>query len=136
MKKTIVSLVLLACALFCIGNYFYHTIPYQFKIEGAHAMKILSGTTGESIEVSDPDVVAQITEMINSREFTRGSKEAIDGYSYTIAWYDKGGGAIEILYLLDGGSTIIKAKGRRHYHLTERSSPVDFAYLDALFEVS
>ena len=136
MKKTIVSLALLACALFCIGNYFYHTLPYQFKIEGAHAMKILSGTTGESIEVSDPDVVTQITEMINSREFTHGSKEAIDGYSYAIAWYDENGEAIEILYLLERGSTVVKAKGSRQYHLSERSSPIDFAYLDALFEVS
>lgn len=136
MKKTIVSLVILACVLFCIGNYFYHTLPYRFEIEGAHAMKVFSGTTGESIEVSDPDVVAQITEMINSREFTRGSKEAIDGYSYAIAWYDENGGTIEILYLLERGSTVVKAKGNRQYHLTERSSPIDFVDLDALFEVS
>ncbi len=136
MKKTIISLVLLACALFCIGNYFYHSIPYQFEIEGAHTMKIFSGSTGKSIVVSDSDVIAYITEEINLREFTRGNKEAIDGYSYTIAWYGEDGEAIEILYLLGGGSTVIKAKGRRHYHLTKQFSPIDLAYIDALFNTT
>lgn len=136
MKKTVVCLILLACVLYCIGSYLYHSIPYQFEIEGAHTMKIFSGSTGENIEVTNPDVIARITEEINLREFTRGSKETIDGYSYAIAWYGEDGETIEILYLLGGGSTVIKAKTRRHYDLPEDFAPIELADIEALFETT
>lgn len=136
MKRKVVSLILLACVLFCIGNYFYHTVPYQFEIEGAQTVKIFSGTTGESIEVSDTDVIDQLTDMINSRRFTRGDKEAVDGYAYALVWYDADGDVIEMLYLLGRGSTVIKAKSRRHYDLTDGFTPIDLAYIESLFEAT
>lgn len=128
-KKAIVSMILLAAVLFCIGNYFYHAVPMQFEIEGAVKIKIFSGADGKSLEAADPDVIAHITENITSLEFTRGTKEKTDGYTYTVWWFDAYGNKITCLHLMADDSVI---KNDRHYTV-ESGGKIDLSYIDALF---
>ena len=134
MKKAIVCSIFLAAVLFCIGNHVYHSVPVQFEIEGAVKIKIFSGADGKSLEVTDTEVIAHITENITSMEFTRGKKEKTDGYAYSLSWYGANGDEIETLHLTGAGTLI---QNDRHYESAGSvNSEIDLAYIQALFERS
>ena len=62
-------------------------------------MKIFCGSNGESVEISDANVIKHITDDINSFEFDREKRDNIDGFSYAITWYDENGAKIEAITL-------------------------------------
>lgn len=131
MKKKIVLAIAFICVAVCIGNYFYYATPHRFDIPSAAKLKIFNGTTGQSLEVTDTEVISRITENISAIEFERGKKEKIDGYAYTLTWYDADGKVMESLNLLGSGA-IIK-NDRRYTSNGKVNVEIDLEYIDTLF---
>ena len=131
MKKKILLTIALVAIFASLVDYFYHTLPHQFEIRQAAWLKIFNGTTGESLEVTDPEVIQRITENINAIEFKRLDTEKIEGHAFTLTWYDKNNGVIESLYILDSGSVI--KNGRRYQSNGRVICELDLDYIESLF---
>ena len=80
-------------------------ISKTFEVTGADSIVIMSGTTGESVEVTDPETVRELTENINSIEFTRRqSSKNSSGWSYSLRWYVPDGEEIESVTVQGNGT--------------------------------
>lgn len=131
MKKKLLLAIAFVCIIACIGNYFYHNLPYTFDIPSAEKLKIFNGSTGQSLEITDGEVIAHITENLNAIEFKRGKKEKIDGFAYVLTWYDADGKAIESLNVM--GKTAVIKKDRRYQSNGAVNREIDIEYMEALF---
>ena len=66
MKRRLQALVLMVAAVLLIT-----ASIKTFSVQGATAIILRSGTTGESVTITDPDVVAQITDNITRLSYVR-----------------------------------------------------------------
>ena len=76
----LVSLLLAACGK-----------QKTFALEYPKKVLLMSGNTGESVEIADEDVIRRITDNMNSVQLQRKSKINSSGWSYNIRWYDDTG---------------------------------------------
>ena len=95
----------------------------------AKSIKIFRGSSGESVEISDAEVIKRITDNINSVELSREKRDNIDGFSYAISWYDENGAKIEAITVFyeskvsyDGWIYTVKNNGE-----------IDIEYVDIFF---
>lgn len=92
MKKHLILISLtLICCLFLTSC----DKKMTFAIENTETILVMSGTTGKSIEITDKDIIQQITDNINSLSFERGSRINSSGWGYNIRWYNAAGDEIE-----------------------------------------
>ena len=95
MKRRLVLICLaLICGLtllFVVG----HSTEKTFDIKGVTRIAVMSGSTGKNVDITDQDLIQQITDNISSIRFKRGSRINSSGWSYNIRWYDAGGQEIE-----------------------------------------
>ncbi len=101
MKKLIIFCLTLA--LFTISLVGCAKREIQFEIGTASKVKIFSGSTGRSAEITDAEVIKTITDDINSHKFTKDkSSKNWEGFSYYITWYDADGEQMEEVVLMNG----------------------------------
>ncbi len=105
MKKWIPIVLMLMTAL---AVFVYRTIDKPFFITDAESLVITSGSSGESIVVTDAGDIGHITNIICDMSYSKGGKDDSDGWSYSLKWLDKDGNTIEALALSGDGSTVIR----------------------------
>ena len=92
MKRRLLALALMVAAVLLIT-----ASIKTFSVQGAAAIILRSGTTGESVAITDPDVVAQITDNITRLSYVRIFLPSSGGWSYWLQWYDADGNLIDQL---------------------------------------
>ena len=128
MRKIIAVVLALICVLGLVGC---SSEPKTFEIEGAEKLIVMSGATGESIDITNADDIKYITDNINALNFSKGEKVNSDGWSYSLQWYDKNGDSIENLALLGDGYTVIY--DGYYYKGMTVDYEIDLTFLDGLF---
>lgn len=124
-KKCLTVLLSLACVLLlagCGGNY------KKFAIEGAAQLTVTSGSTGETVTITDPAIIEQVTGSVNGADFYRGSLSILhDGWSYRLRWYDADGGKLEDI-------TVLNSRGidYQNHFWTAGDGEINAALLDSL----
>jgi len=78
-----------------------------FFIAEAETLAVVSGMTGERIDITNTDDVKYIADNINTLAYERGEKVDSDGWSYELQWFDGDGVCIERFTILGDGSTIV-----------------------------
>lgn len=85
MKKWSPLVLILLCILTLAGC----AKTKDFKIAGAQRILLMSGSSGETVEITDMDTVRQITDNMTSLTFERGlSSKTTTGWRYNLRWYD------------------------------------------------
>ena len=89
MKKGLCPFVLLALLLLAACG---ETIT--IAADDVASIELQSGMTGESITITDPDVIAQITDNFNSLRYEEIGPHDSEGWGYRLKWYDADGNVI------------------------------------------
>ncbi|MBQ3078280.1 MAG: hypothetical protein IJC43_10520 [Clostridia bacterium] len=105
--------------------------PKTFVIEGAQRLSVMSGTTGERIELTSAEDIAYLTDNIGALSFSKGDKVNGDGWSYSLCWYDESGKELETVTLLGDGVTIVF--DGRYYQSMSIDEEIDLAFLEGKF---
>ena len=96
MKKKAIVIVAVAL-LVALGIYFF---PQKANIGEAARIEIRDGSNGNSVEITEPEDIARITDNINELSFVRTTLTAgTGGWSYWLIWYDAEGNEMESLVL-------------------------------------
>ena len=102
----------------------------SLRIGEAARVTLTSGATGETVEITAPEVIEAITGDIEALSFKRGgSSRHSSGWSYRLRWYDADGAVRKEIVILDGGS--ISAEGR---FWSAAGGTIDTGRLAALLE--
>ncbi len=125
-KRTAIFLaaVLVFCLFGCSSD---ETV---FEITGAESLVITSGSTGDSITVTDAGDIGHITDSVCGLSYSKGSKVDSDGWSYSLKWLDKDGSTIESLTLLGDGTTVIR--DGYYYKANSTDTAIDLEFIAAL----
>lgn len=123
MKK---HFVIVCLALICCLALASCSAEKTFNIDGVAKIEVMSGNTGESVEVTDKDVIQQITDNINSVKFQKGSRIDSSGWSYNIRWYNADGQEIENMSTGADGSHLFYD----NYNWSTVSGSIDTGLLD------
>ena len=102
-----------------------------FEITGAEKLTVMSGATGESIDITNTDDIKYITDNINALKYSKGEKVNSDGWCYALQWFDQNGEIIEKLTLLGDGYTIIY--DGHYYKGMSVDYEIDLSFLDNQF---
>ena len=131
MKKylRIVLIVLLIVAT--ISILLFYMLPKRFDPQNATRLTVFVGSTGEKIEITDRDTIEEISESITTNSFRRGKRAYIDGFRYTLTWYDESGNSLLSLSLLGDSDKLIY--NGRFYHV-KGDAAINHAPIDALLE--
>lgn len=89
MKKGLCPFALLALLLLAACG---ETIT--IAADDVASIELQSGMTGESITITDPDVIAQITDNFNSLRYEEIGPHDSEGWGYRLKWYDADGNVI------------------------------------------
>lgn len=127
-KKALFPLVLLFVLTAALLFFFR---PYTFDLSQAHTLVIQSGTTGEKVEITNPQKIARIADQFVSLRFYRKTKAHSDGWSYSLSWYDAQGNEQGSLTILSPGEALWKD----HYY-TVRRGVVDTGLLEEWMEIN
>lgn len=123
MKK---YLILISLALICCLSLTSCGKKMTFAIENTETILVMSGNTGKSVEITDQDIIQQITDNINSLSFERGSRINSTGWSYNIRWYNADGDEIENMSTGGTGTNLFYGG----YNWSIVSGNIDTALLD------
>ena len=113
MKKSIIAgLALLCVCMIILGGCSSAPETKTFSFESPQKITVTS-ISGEKKEVTDEDIMQQITDNITSIQFERGeSSEDTNGFGSMISWYDTNGDVMETIdieVINDVLSTILEA---------------------------
>ena len=74
------------------------------KFINLRKIEIQSGNTGETVEVTEEEVISQIADIL-SLEFEKGEKSNDStGWSYSVRWYDTEGKQIDTVVIMNDGT--------------------------------
>ena len=127
-KKALFPLVLLFVLTIALLFFFR---PRTFDLSQAHTLVIQSGTTGEKVEITNPQKIARIADQFVSLRFYRKTKAHSAGWSYSLSWYDAQGNEQGSLTILSPGEALWKD----HYY-TVRGGVVDTGLLEEWMEIN
>ena len=127
-KKALFPLVLLFVLTAALLFFFR---PRTFDLSQAHTLVIQSGTTGEKVEITNPQKIARIADQFVSLRFYRKTKAHSAGWSYSLSWYDAQGNEQGSLTILSPGEALWKD----HYY-TVRGGVVDTGLLEEWMETN
>ena len=127
-KKALFPLVLLFVLTAALLFFFR---PCTFDLSQAHTLVIQSGTTGEKVEITNPQKIARIADQFVSLRFYRKTKAHSGGWSYSLSWYDAQGNEQGSLTILSPGEALWKD----HYY-TVRGGVVDTGLLEEWMEIN
>ena len=127
-KKALFPLILLFVLTAALLFFFR---PRTFDLSQAHTLVIQSGTTGEKVEITNPQKIARIADQFVSLRFYRKTKAHSAGWSYSLSWYDAQGNEQGSLTILSPGEALWKD----HYY-TVRGGVVDTGLLEEWMETN
>jgi uncharacterized protein YcfL len=127
------KIVIIICVLLCVGELLVAcSSTKSFEIQNAIKVELRSGNTGNTVEITDKDIIQQITNNISSLRYEKGnSSNNSTGWSYSIKWYEKDGVLIEEIVII--GSQTIDYKGKTY---TVLDGSIDIESLDHLVSES
>ncbi len=128
MKKRTAIILMLALAFCLFGCSAKET---TFEITGAESLVVTSGSTGESVTVTDAGDIKHITDSVCGLSYSKGGKADDDGWGYSLKWLDRDGSAIETLTLLGDGTTVIHDSC--YYKAKGTGSAIDLEFIAGLF---
>lgn len=128
MKRFIALILTLVCML---GLVSCSAKTKTFEITGAEKLTVMSGATGESVDITNADDIKYITDNINALQYSKGEKIDSSGWRYALQWIDKNGEIIEKLTLMGDSYTIIY--DGYYYKGMEADYEIDLSVLDSLF---
>ena len=103
----------------------------KFEIGAAAKITVLSGTTGDQVEITDTESIQYITDNINGLTYSKGEKVNSDGWNYALIWYDMDGNEQKKLTVLNEYTVIFDG---RYYKGMEADYEIDLAFLKKLFD--
>ncbi|MCC8196730.1 MAG: hypothetical protein LIO49_08055 [Ruminococcus sp.] len=127
MKRIFVLILTVAVALTMVGC---AEKVVTFNIDGASKILLMSGSSGETVEITDPETIAYITDNINSMTFNRDeSSRQHNDWSYSLRWYDSEDNLIEYIVIMS--ATRIDYDNY-FYNEMDADVEIDIAYLEEL----
>lgn len=107
MKKSITAgLALLCVCMIILGGCSSAPETKTFSFESPQKITVTS-ISGEKKEVTDEDIMQQITDNITSIQFERGeSSEDTNGFGSMISWYDMNGDVMETISVMSDDTII------------------------------
>ena len=107
MKKSIIAgLALLCVCMIILGGCSSAPETKTFSFESPQKITVTS-ISGEKKEVTDEDIMQQITDNITSIQFERGeSSEDTNGFGSMISWYDTNGDVMETISVMSNDTII------------------------------
>lgn len=102
----------------------------SFDIAEADKIEIRSGNTGATVERSDEEEIAYITDNINALTFSKGkSGKNSSGWSYWLKWYDSEDNLIEEIIVMSECQIDYEDY---FYTCTDTDLGIDTAFFDEL----
>ena len=88
----------------------------EFEIPNAAKITVISGNTGQSIEIRDAGSIQYVTDNIYGLTYSRGEKVNSYSWSYGLTWSDENGNEVEKVTVLNEYTIIYDG---RYYKGTE-----------------
>lgn len=132
MKRCFSLFMALILMLGIAGCAFKSKAPKTFEIPDAEKLMVMSGSTGESIDITDKDDIKYITDNICALKYSNKGKVDSDGWSYFLQWFDENGEVIEKLTLTGDGYTVIY--DGCFYKGMEADYEIDLQFLEDMFQ--
>ena len=101
-----------------------------FAIGEAAMLEITDGSTGATVQVTDPEAIQSITDNLNAMKFSHAGNANGTGWSYGLTWLDQQGEPFESLSLMGDGYTILY--GGHYYMGMEADQEIDLAFVESL----
>ena len=104
MKKIALILCLVLVASFVLSGCNNSDSIITLEDREVGKIEIQSGNTGETVEVTEEEVISQIADIL-SLEFEKGEKSNDStGWSYSVRWYDTEGKQIDTVVIMNDGT--------------------------------
>ncbi|MEY8523382.1 hypothetical protein AALA90_10180 [Lachnospiraceae bacterium 38-10] len=126
MKKSITAgLALLCVCMIILGGCSSAPETKTFSFESPQKITVTS-ISGEKMEVTDEDIIQQITDNITSIRFERGeSSEDTNGFGSMISWYDTNGDMMETISVMSDDTIIYNS-----YFWTAMNGSIDIEVIN------
>lgn len=126
MKKSITAgLALLCVCMIILGGCSSSPETKTFSFESPQKITVTS-ISGEKMEVTDEDIIRQITDNITSIQFERGeSSEDTNGFGSMISWYDTNGDVMETISVMSDDTIIYNS-----YFWTAMNGSIDMEVIN------
>ncbi len=126
MKKSITAgLALLCVCMIILGGCSSAPETKTFSFESPQKITVTS-ISGEKKEVTDEDIIQQITDNITSIQFERGeSSEDTNGFGSMISWYDTNGDMMETISVMSNDTIIYNS-----YFWTAMNGSIDIEVIN------
>ena len=126
MKKSITAgLALLCVCMIILGGCSSAPETKTFSFESPQKITVTS-ISGEKKEVTDEDIIQQITDNITSIQFERGeSSEDTNGVGPMISWYDMNGDVVETISVMSDDTIIYNS-----YFWTAMNGSIDMEVIN------
>ena len=95
MKKRLCIILLLAALLVLLAGC---GVKISLDIQDTAAIELRSGDTGDSVTITDPEIIAQITDNVTSLRYRDIGTRDASGWSYCVRWLDAGGNTLRELF--------------------------------------
>jgi len=126
--KKLLSFILALCFLFSMTGC---SFEQQFDIDGAAVLKIMSGNTGTTVEITDSEVLDAVTENITGLSYEKKGKVESDGWIYNLRWYSESGEELFNLSITEENGHQIVHKG--HYYIVSDDLNIDMEIIEAAY---
>ena len=70
----------------------------SLDIQDTAAIELRSGNTGDSVTITDPELIAQITDNVTSLRYRDIGTRDANGWSYCVRWLDADGNTLGELF--------------------------------------
>ena len=95
MKKRLCIILLLAALLVLLAGC---GEKISLDIQDTAAIELRSGDTGDSVTITDPEIIAQITDNVTSLRYRDIGTRDASGWSYCVRWLDADGNTLGELF--------------------------------------
>ncbi len=102
----------------------------EFAIGEAAMLEIIDGSTGETIQVTDPEAIRYIADNLNAMGFSHAGTAEGAGWTYGLTWFDHQGKPSETIFLMGDGYTILYEG--RYAKGMEADQEIDLAFVESL----
>lgn len=129
MKKIVLFILMLYYTLYLAGC----SSEKSFNITGISKIELLSGNTGATVEITDEEEIAYITNNINAMMFSKEkSSKDTTGWSYWLKWYDSDNNLKEEIIVMSE----YRIEYKDYFYTCKNADlEIDIAFLDKLLDM-